>query len=231
MFQYAAFWAQCKANNISDITAYYTGLNSSKLLFKNLDKSYKIKPSLFKNNLKTVNVEGVQNFDEFPLIDNINITGFMQFPEYFKGYESEIKQMFNTFVGKRIKKRLGIHLRLGDYLFENNKKRYFTLSTKDIIKCLKIFDTTYNEIIVFSNDNNLAKTIIPNTLNVIYDDSKNEVELLQKMSSCEYFIASNSTLSWWACFLGEIPNVCIHYPWMKITNQDSLYLPNWKKFT
>lgn len=154
----------------------------------------------------------------------------MQFPEYFKGYENEIKDMYKPFIGKKVKNRLGIHLRLGDYVSPTSEKVFNVLSTEDINKCLKIFNKKFNDIIVFTNDIEKAKTIIPDSLGVVYDESENEIELMQKMSGCEYFIASNSTFSWWACYLGEIQNVCVYYPWLKIANQDALYLPHWKKF-
>lgn len=73
MFQYAAFWAYVKNNNIQDASACFSTSYSTKLLYRTIDEKYRLKPVLFKLHFKTVGVEGLGNFDEFPLEDNINI--------------------------------------------------------------------------------------------------------------------------------------------------------------
>ena len=63
----------------------------------------------------------------------------------------------------------------------------------------------------FSDDIEVAKNILPRNLPVSYNFPEvnlplNSIKLMQKMSNYDQFIASQSTLVWWACYLAKLRN-------------------------
>ena len=76
-------------------------------------------------------------------MDNICLYGYFQSEKYFKDYKDEVKNLFNfDFETKeKITKKLdsiekvGIHIRLGDYLHKRHDSKFFiTLITHLILK-------------------------------------------------------------------------------------------------
>ena len=63
-----------------------------------------------------------------------------------------------------------------------------------------------------------------------YESGKDEVwETFRLMRACKHFIISNSTLHWWAQYLGEDKGKVIMAPsrWYRSDFQSALYLPGW----
>lgn len=154
------------------------------------------------------------------------LRGWFQDPRYFSDAAQDIRKMFAPLTRERSKGSVGVHIRMGDYMSDQYSKDYFTLSAFDILTAYTALGRPGGDITLFSDSPKEAPYRMP-FKDFTTDDSPDVLEALKRMTSCEYFIASNSTLSWWACWLGKIPFVAAHYPWTKFHNQDSLYESNW----
>lgn len=104
---------------------------------------------------------------------------------------------------------LGIHIRRGDYSSDAKARNFHGLCGVDYYKTSLGRITNimnFDEIIVFSDQTRIAKKFCSimklNSSQTIIDNSKSPLSLLYKMSMCDAFIGCNSTLSWWASFLG-----------------------------
>lgn len=154
------------------------------------------------------------------------IRGWFQDPRFFATVSEDIRKMFSPLVRERKPGTMGVHIRMGDYLSEQYRKDYFSLSAHDILTAYAALGRPRGDITLFSDSPDEAPYRMP-FKNFTVDGSPDVFSAIQAMTSCEYFIASNSTLSWWACWLGKIPFVAVHYPWTKFHNQDGLYERNW----
>jgi hypothetical protein len=123
-----------------------------------------------------------------------------------------------------------IHLRLGDYqglkgIFGELSPSYFEDALLDSRESPRWLFTQDSKDIPES----LLASIRPNKI----IDGKivnSSLENLSLMALGEHFVASNSTLSWWACVL-SLPETSIVVPFLpgKVNNfPESLCLPNWR---
>merc|ERR1712023_92395 len=105
---------------------------------------------------------------------------------YFEDYKDEVKDLFNfNFKTKKkikkelssIKKKVGVHLRLGDDLNEEYNGVFHKINYPIYLeKAMSLFEKDYK----FINLNN-----------------SNGVEDMYSLSQCENIIMSNSSFSWW----------------------------------
>ena len=101
-------------------------------------------------------------------------------------------------------KPLVVHIRLGDYLFEND----FGIVGKEYYKrALKICEVhkTKQPVWIFSDDIEMAKDIygeiFSETAFWFGDNKLTSVETLEVMRNGKGFVIANSTFSWWAAYL------------------------------
>jgi hypothetical protein len=101
-------------------------------------------------------------------------------------------------------KPLVVHIRLGDYLFEND----FGIVGKEYYRrALEICDVhkTRQPVWIFSDDIKMAKEmygeIFSETAFWFSDSKLTSVETLEVMRNGKAFVIANSTFSWWAAFL------------------------------
>ncbi len=110
---------------------------------------------------------------------------------------------------------LTIHLRLGDYLYEDQLGvlgyEYYSRGLRMIVANAEI-----NRIKVFSNDLDSARQILSDNFWAQVDWMENvgndAVDLLEEMKQAENFLIANSTLSWWAARLGASEKSLVVYP-------------------
>lgn len=130
---------------------------------------------------------------------------YVQSPEYFKGFEEEIKKRYSDGIG--MLPYTGIHLRVGGNPIDPSEPRYadnpfYTslVNTGYYIKALE--HIPHGKCIVFSDDMPFAKKYFEGD-RFAFDDSANDLEAFNKLASCQNLILANSSYSWWAGYLNS----------------------------
>lgn len=147
------------------------------------------------------------------------LSGYFQSSKYFKGYENEIRALFEPppeikdavqqkygeFVGQR-ERFTAVHIRRGDYFTGNNKEFHGTLDSAYFNDAMSTL--TGSNFLVFSDDIAWCKQNLTAT-DVQFIDEADECLTLWLMIQFPQIIISNSTFSWWAAFLGDQPKTVI----------------------
>lgn len=129
-----------------------------------------------------------------------------------------------TNVGKEVG---GVHIRLGDF----KQTSWGTLPYswyRESISCL--VDQGIKVIDCFSDDINEARQILSvfsGLVEIRYPEEKskaNPIELLWLLTGYNYFVSSNSSLSWWASYLNRNDSPQIFCRW-----GENLLMPSWTK--
>jgi hypothetical protein len=136
-----------------------------------------------------------------------------------------------------IEKPLVVHVRLGDYLSEDN---FGVLSNEYYDKALSLMISKFNfkHIWVFSDEIEKAKLYIPKQyLKIcrwIGDEEDSAAVTLQKMRLGNGYVIANSSLSWWGSFLSNnsgAPTIAPD-PWFIGMNDPIDLIPdNWIKIS
>ena len=128
---------------------------------------------------------------------------YLQSPEYFKGYEDEIKQLFGQGIG--FLEQIGIHVRRGTNPYipsepkYNENSFYFNLCNTDYYeRAMEMFPN--EKFVIFSDDPEWCKEKFKGE-NIQVMDKGDEVEDLNLFASCKSQIIANSSWSWWGAFL------------------------------
>lgn len=142
----------------------------------------------------------------------------------------------NSLMMERMKQQNSVllHVRRGDFL-----KTHRDICT-DVYyqKAVEYIRTHISNPVfyVFSNDVKWVKNKMYLGDNVVYEDSFDRcdvAELLTIMSSCRHFVIANSTLSWWAQFLGDYEQKVVVAPqygnksWSKLGYPSTSIMPEW----
>ena len=135
----------------------------------------------------------------------------------------------------RLEKPLIVHVRLMDYR-DHNAFGILDTSYYSRAFALAKLDAEYKSIWVFSDDLELAKQILPETIRdharFIGEVDNNPVATLEAMRLGKHYIIANSTFSWWAATLSENPSAQVFapYPWFYGMDEPrDLIPPNWKR--
>jgi hypothetical protein len=130
---------------------------------------------------------------------------------------------------------LTLHIRRGDYASEQKigmlSLTYFVNSLTKIAK-----EKRLSKIQLFSNEKIDIRQLkgIPGVGVISEIGANSAMELLAKMRNAHFFLISNSTLSWWAAFLCELPNkeVFAPYPWFERLPEPVNFIPNdWNRLS
>lgn len=202
---------------------------------------------------KLINSFGTNVYDFFDISKvkfskDICISGQYQNHRLFEEYKETIKKELKVKVQpseqneKKLKEissenSVCVHIRRGDYLDARwahlnvcDDKYYYeamkTISEKTENPVFYVFSNTHDDIEWIKNCYDFSQ------YNVKYVDLNNpDYEELRLMYSCNHFIVSNSTFSWWAQYLGEHENKLVVAPskWNKRENVDDtgIYMDNW----
>jgi len=182
------------------------------------------------------------SYSELPNEKNMVIDGYFQTGKYFANNQDKVKNLFyfsdsiknkiDSSLSKIKNKILGVHVRAGDFLSPGNISSHF-LCTKDYYsKALEQFNLNDYTIIVCTDSPGSLFEYFPKE-DVIFSNSKNELEDLYLLSQCDDLILTNSSFSWWGSFLGkDKDNVVVPSRWFsKDGPQDynDIYREGWIK--
>lgn len=153
-------------------------------------------------------------------IQDAELIGYFQSEKFFKHCENKIKDQFkikdnvikNVMLKyPNIQDSLSIHIRLGDYLNQQNHHPIFPFSYYE--KILNKISNNYKSIFVFSDDIQLIKEkFIGDKFTFPVFDYNNDIYNFVLMSLAKDNIIGNSTFSWWAAWLNKNPNKKVFSP-------------------
>ena len=168
-----------------------------------------------------------QTFIKFPEFKtDIKLYGHFQTSKYFHDYRAKILDTFkldtkdsayveNFFLGLRNKypnrPLVSLHVRRTDYITINE-----ALSQKYFLDASKHFPTD-TVFVIFSDDQAWCRNNLSTLASVEYVSEKDYLELFI-MSKCDGHIMSNSSFSWWGCYLGDrygTKRVVAPKPWFR----------------
>jgi hypothetical protein len=123
-----------------------------------------------------------------------SLSGYLQSPKYWAGYEAEIRQ-YLTPKGCNPGSRdaVGIHYRRGDYVGNPN---YVFLDFEYYVRAARTLQGSYFDVIARSDDAIGIKNMYGQTCGT-------EIEDFVSLANCKEHIISNSTYSWWAAYLSN----------------------------
>lgn len=223
MFQMAAVYSYCRSRSIlpcMDVSHNSCAASLNAFLGKPMTEEKAVGLLM---DYRSLNYDPIPEKGEWTCL-----RGWFQDRRFFLPHATEIREIFAPLTGVTEPGSVGIHLRLGDYLGNRFSKDYYTLSKRDILRALEHMRVGANDpITVFTDTPDLAHVFLPPGFSYSMDDSSDPFTLLRRMSSCEKLVASASTLSWWAAYLGRIPQVVAFTPWTKFHPQKEFPLPEW----
>lgn len=128
---------------------------------------------------------------------------YLQSPEYFQGYEEDIKKMFGEGIGYL--SQVGVHIRRAGNPLNPNEPNYsdnpfyVDLTKTDYYeRAMEMFN---DDFLVFSDDPEWCKEKFKDNPRVQVMDKGDEIEDFNLLASCKHQIIANSSFSWWAAFL------------------------------
>ena len=147
-------------------------------------------------------------------------------------FSDEIKSKIDKTLERMSTKKLGIHIRLGDYLLPGYMSTHYICNRDYYINALSNFDLSeYAPIVVTDNVNDYNKYMALD--NVFISNSKSELEDLYLLSQCDAIIMSNSSFSCWGVYLGkEKERVYTPDRWFNVDgpkNYQDIYESDWIK--
>jgi len=174
--------------------------------------------------------------------NNAYLIGFWQSPYYFKGYEEEVRSLFEIFPlpGDSLqildgRQSVAVSLRRTDYV--NNPghsllQNDYYFRALDKMRSMLDGNCLFN---IFSDDIGYAKKVFSGITDVNVIDPKmfNHDDYALKfriMSQCKHHIIANSTYSWWSAWLSKDTDKLVIAP--KIWNEKNpdgydIYPTNW----
>jgi len=179
---------------------------------------YHYRETFYKNIINTEHMPKTKydepHFHYAPLPDDTDmlLDGYFQTEKYFPKIKAELDNLF--FFPDEIKLKidkafaridkpiLGIHVRLGDYLGASCKSAHFICTKEYYTKALEHFNLKEYTVIVCTDDPANLFDFFPYK-DVIFSNSKTDLEDLYLLSQCDSHILTNSSFSWWGNYLGK----------------------------
>ena len=128
---------------------------------------------------------------------------YIQDYRYFDKYQEEVRTVFGEGIGYL--PYVAIHLRVGGNPLNASEPNYidnpFYVSlpkTGYYIDAINLFPN--RKFLVFSDDIAFAKTYFEGD-KFAFDESDNEIDSFNQLSSCDGHIIANSSWSWWGAYL------------------------------
>lgn len=213
LFQIAAGYAHAKRMNSKFAINYrlnHVGFGQGYHPKKYKDSVYKNIPTTDQE-ISLVYSEKEFTYNSITPIDTLCLHGYFQSERYFEEYKEEIKRLFSfEFETKKkirkqlnsIKKKVGVHIRLGDYLNKEYEGVFHKINYPVYLeKAMSYFDSDH-KFLLFSDDFESLQKLI-DLKKFINLKNSNEVEDMYSLSQCDSVIMSNSSFSWWGTWLGK----------------------------
>lgn len=137
----------------------------------------------------------------------LDIIGYFQSWKYFNDSKEIIMGLLTPNISLERNNLTSVHIRRGDYL--NLKDKYCQLFNSEYYN--KAMLKVGGNFIIISDDIDWCKNKF-NGNNITYSESKNEVEDLALMISCQNNIIANSSFSWMGAYLNPNPNKIVIAP-------------------
>ncbi len=218
LFQIAAGFAHSKRMNTNYAINYSLSLNKKWVGQGNSPEKYKnnffLKIPETNKEEKTFlpYIQPEFKYRKIPISDNLILHGYFQSEKYFEHFDKEIKELFffppelKKKINKKMdfssKRKIGVHIRRGDYIFEKNKDVHCLIDPNYYFKAMQFFKSDNVEFILFSDDHKSIKNEFD--LSIFKNlNNNNELEDLYSLSQCDGIIMSNSSFSWWGSWLGK----------------------------
>lgn len=138
---------------------------------------------------------------------------------------------------KKINNILAIHVRRGDFGKRGNEKTFGLISENSYIKIITaiVKENPDIKVITFTNDENKLKNFkYTEFFGDIYGNELDPLTSLYLMSTSNYLIAANSSLSWWGAFLGLYNGARVFLPskfYNGIETNEALRYPGFNYYT
>ena len=151
-----------------------------------------------------------------PRKKDLLIDGYFQSEKYFADCKDEIRELFkfpdevkdkiDSKFSKINKKKIGVHIRRGDYKIYS--MTHINHSVDYYEKALRHFSlerTAGNCMFVMCTDDlpSVQAEFDLDKYQFVYSNAKSELEDLYMLSQCDSVIISNSSFSWWGAWLGK----------------------------
>lgn len=148
----------------------------------------------------------------------VQLRGFFQSDLHFNHCEQDVKNLFKLQINPV--DAVSIHVRRGDYLAPN-QDTFKPIDMNYITMAMNIFKAMGKiKFMVVSDDLPWCReNIKDHDCEILFSNGQSVYSDLCLMASCEHHIISNSTLAWWAAYLGRNENKEVVSP--------SVEAPNW----
>ena len=177
-------------------------------------------------------------------IGNLIVDCCCESPDYFQEIKEELSEAFTPVHPLQEHNRelmdviqrtnsVFVGVRRGDFVDDQEISNVYNVCSKDyyLRAIAQMRERVENPTFVFfSNDIEWVKDNIRTDAECYYESGKDEVwETFRLMRACKHFIISNSTLHWWAQYLGEDKGKVVMAPsrWYRSDFRSALYLPGW----
>lgn len=154
------------------------------------------------------------------------VDGYWQSYTYFHNNRAELIQLFDFPSAAEFPipipedlPKIAIHVRRGDYVTDPIAKKNHLVCDinwyRDAWNLMRKFTPNNSIVLIFSDDIAWAKNNInfdPSFLYIPNDPNKEPWVDMSLMKSCDHFIVSNSSFSWWGAYLGEKTNSIVIAP-------------------
>ena len=189
-----------------------------------------------------------ENFDRSAKDSTLNFyQGYWQHYSYFNEYRDVLKKSLvlkdtSNVQIKRYSNRIkesdnsvALCLRFYD-TFPGDNEIHNAQNSSYYSKAIELLESSHENLtfFIFSMNIKKAQKMLSDHLDkdIVFIEPLKGLEFahidLHLMTLCNHFIISNSTMYWWAAYLGEKPKSCIICPKDGFVNNDML-LPNWQK--
>ncbi len=254
MFIYAFYYVLKRDNPFriilydKELSTYHHNGFELDLIFKHISAK-EIKYSKYYRKLHSIYITKYM----FRTVNRINITSnkalfkvykdFWQSESYFSGYKNEIKQIFQfdldhiSFQTKQTASQIinveaiGIHVRRGDYILNNELNNSCSLEYYQLAIHLIKSHIKNPFFYVFTDDYRWVKSTFDffDYKVIDFNTEKNSWQDMYLMSLCKHNIIANSTFSWWAAWLNQNPDKIVIAPkkWFETLNYDNITPEKW----
>lgn len=186
---------------------------------------------------------------EIPITeDNLLLDGYFQSAKYFKGYETDIKELYRPSIEQidLIKKRYAfllenrsrvivLHARRTDYLKNEEMIQIHGPLTPEYYRAAiqQMKESVIHPIfLLVSDDPTFWNTIDLSAYEYYMVANESDIHTFILMQQFHYFIIANSTFSWWAAWLADTKRVIAPAKWFGPkgpSDYEDIYEDSWER--